>query len=144
MALLPEIETLRMMGPTESIEDARAVVITVAKAVGGQITPQDLKAAVSEWLNKSTMLTEQDHKDLLERLEQEVLKKKLDSSQRRCQALSGPAPIGWSTGFSYSTGETCQLRHTPDLAECDKQLVKDSMDIGIQLKKVQEEDKERV
>jgi hypothetical protein len=29
------------------------------------------------------------------------LKDEVDASQRRCELLKGPAPIGWSTGFSY-------------------------------------------
>ena len=31
-----EIKAMRMMGPAENIKDARAVVNTVAKTVGGQ------------------------------------------------------------------------------------------------------------
>ena len=88
-----------------------------------------MKGEVLEWFNRSPNLIEQDHKDLLALLEQEALREKLDASRRRCQTLNGPAPIGWSSGFS------CE-GYTADLSERDKQLA--------YLKKVQEEDKERV
>jgi hypothetical protein len=47
MAHLPEIETMRVMGPAENIKDARAVVITVAKAMGGQIHSRPASGCVS-------------------------------------------------------------------------------------------------
>ena len=87
MAHLPEIETMRVMEPAGNIKDARAVIVTVAKAVGGQITP-DLQVAVSQWLSRSTKLIAQDHEDLLVLLEQEASRERLDTSLRRCQALS--------------------------------------------------------
>jgi hypothetical protein len=131
MAHLPEIETMRVMKPAGNIKDARAVVVTVAKAVGGQIT-QDLQAAVSAWLSRSTKLIAQDHEDLLVLLEQEASRERLDTSQRRCQALSGPAPIGWSSGFTY----TASKGHTVDQSEGNTQLA--------YLEKVLEEDKQRI
>jgi hypothetical protein len=131
MAHLPEIETMRVMEPAGNIKDARAVIVTVAKAVGGQITP-DLQVAVSAWLSRSTKLIAQDHKDLLVLLEQEASRERLDTSQRRCQALSGPAPIGWSSGFIYSTSKG----YTIDQSEDYTQLA--------HLEKVLEEDKQRI
>jgi hypothetical protein len=104
LTYLPEIETLRTMRPADNIKDARAVVVAIAKAVRGHIT-QDLEAAVLEWLNKLTKLTEQDVEDLLVRLERAACRERLDASQRRCKALSRPTPIGWSSGFTYSTSE---------------------------------------
>jgi hypothetical protein len=70
MAHVPEIETvivrrITLMGSADSIEDARAVVITVWKAMGGHEITQDLKEGVSEWLNCMLNLTGQDHNDLL-------------------------------------------------------------------------------
>jgi hypothetical protein len=93
---------------------------------------QDLQAAVSAWLSRSTKLIAQDYEDLLVLLEQEAYRERLDTSQRRCQALSGPAPIGWSSGFTYSTSEG----YTIDQSERDEQLA--------YLEKVQEEDQERI
>jgi hypothetical protein len=131
MAHLPEIETMRVMEPAGNIKDALAVVVTVAKAVGGQITP-DLQVAVSAWLSRSTKLIAQDHEDLLVLLEQEACRERLDTSQRHCQALSEPAPIGWSSGFIYSTSKG----YTVDQCEGYTQLAR--------LEKVLEEDKQRI
>jgi hypothetical protein len=131
MAYLPEIEIMRTMSPVDNTKDVRAVVIAVAKAVGGQITP-DLEAAVKVWLSRSTKLIEQDHKDPLVLLEQEAGRERLDTSQRHCQALSGPAPIGWSSGFTNKNSAW----YTAEKSEGDAQLA--------YVKKFQEEVKERV
>ena len=66
------VSELALMGPAETLDDAQTVLQTALRAMGGWVDDSgvsDLRQALTEWLNRSSMLTPEEKKKLLDELQ---------------------------------------------------------------------------